>query len=339
MKFSVVIPCHNEEDSIGLLLDTLKPLLIAKLGEDWEVILVDDGSGDSTRDLIQAASDLDCRIKGVFLSRAFGHQPAIFAGLGYATGAYVGVIDVDLQDPPFVLLECLEKATAEKLDVVYAVRRNRQSSHSLKLCYWFFYRLMGLLSSHSWPLDAGDFSVMSHRAVSLLIALPERVRVLRGLRSWIGLHHGYVEYDRPERARGESKYGFLKLMALALNSLFSFSHIPLRLASLIGLLMTGLSLLAALLLLANRLIPQFTFFGYYIGANPGTATIALLLLFLGSLLFLCLGIIGEYLRILVDETKRRPVAIVEDRAGLPTQAVRNDLILEVDPVPPSKIQH
>ena len=94
MKFSVVIPCHNEEDSIGLLLDTLKPLLIAKLGEDWEVILVDDGSGDSTRDLIQAASDLDCRIKGVFLSRAFGHQPAIFAGLGYATGAYVGVIDV-----------------------------------------------------------------------------------------------------------------------------------------------------------------------------------------------------------------------------------------------------
>jgi glycosyltransferase involved in cell wall biosynthesis len=131
MKFSIVIPCHNEEDSIGLLLDTLKPLLIAKFGKDWEVILVDDGSRDSTRNLIQTASDLDRRIKGVFLSRAFGHQPAIFAGLGYATGAYVGVIDVDLQDPPSVLLECLEKATAEKLDVVYAVRRTADESNDL----------------------------------------------------------------------------------------------------------------------------------------------------------------------------------------------------------------
>ena len=328
MQFSLIIPCFNEQDSIGPLLDTLKALLTARFGEKWEIILVDDGSRDSTRAIILGARELDPRIKGVFLSRNFGHQPAIFSGLVYATGTYVGVMDADMQDPPAVLLECLNKASANNLDIVYAVRKNRRSALILKLCYWCFYRLMGLLSSHPWPLDAGDFSVMSHRAVSLIIELPEHVRILRGLRSWIGLRHGFVEYDRPERARGESKYGAVKLTALALNSLFSFSHIPLRLASLIGLLMACVSLVAGLFLLANRFFPHFTFFGYYVGANPGTTTIVLLLLFFGSLLFLCLGIIGEYLRILLDEAKKRPVAIVEARAGLETRLGTSGLVLE-----------
>jgi len=328
MQFSLIIPCFNEQDSIGLLLGTLKPLLTDRYGDSWEVILVDDGSRDSTRATILEARELDPRIKGVFLSRNFGHQPAIFSGLAYATGTYVGVMDADMQDPPAVLLECLSKASAENLDIVYAVRQNRRSSLMLKLCYWCFYRIMSLLSSHSWPLDAGDFSVMSRRAVLLIIELPEHVRVLRGLRSWIGLRHGFVEYDRPVRARGESKYGVLQLMALALNSLFSFSHIPLRLASLIGLLMACVSLVAGLFLLANRFFPRFTFFGYYIGTNPGTTTIVLLLLFFCSLLFLCLGIIGEYLRILVGEAKRRPVAIVEARAGLEAHVAPSKLILE-----------
>jgi glycosyltransferase involved in cell wall biosynthesis len=328
MKFSLIIPCFNEQGSISLLLGTLKPLLTAKFGDRWEVIFVDDGSCDSTRHIILKANKVDDRIKGVFLSRNFGHQPAIFAGLVYATGTYVGVMDADMQDPPAVLMECLDKATTDNLDIVYAVRKNRRSSRILKLCYWCFYRLMGLLSSHPWPLDAGDFSVMSNRAVSLIVELPEHVRVLRGLRSWIGLRNGFVEYDRPVRAHGESKYGVLKLTALALNSLFSFSHIPLRLASLIGLLMACVSLVAGLFLLANRFFPRFTFFGYYVGANPGTTTIVLLLLFFGSLLFLCLGIIGEYLRILVDEAKRRPVAIVEARTGLETRFGNSDLVVE-----------
>lgn len=328
MKFSLVVPCFNESDSIGLLLETLNPLLISKFGENWEIILVDDGSRDSTRDVILKARAADSRIKGLFLSRNFGHQPAIFSGLIYATGDYVGVMDADMQDPPKILMECYDKASSGKLDIVYAVRKNRKSSFILKFCYWFFYRIMGLLSSHPWPLDAGDFSVMSKRAVSLIINLPEHVRVLRGLRSWIGLQHGFVEYDRPQRARGESKYSAFKLMALALNSLFSFSHIPLRLASLVGLLMACFSLIAGVFLLANRFFPHFTLFGYYIGANPGTTTIVLLLLFFGSLLFLCLGIIGEYLRILVDEVKRRPIAIVESRIGLETKVSHPGLVLE-----------
>jgi glycosyltransferase involved in cell wall biosynthesis len=328
MNVSLVIPCFNEQESISLLLGTLKQLLTSKFGDHWEVILVDDGSRDSTRRIILEANKSDHRIKGVFLSRNFGHQPAVFAGLMYATGTYVGVMDADMQDPPEVLMESLDKARVDNLDIVYAVRKTRRSSLILKLCYWCFYRLMGLLSSHPWPLDAGDFSVMSRRAVSLILELPEHVRVLRGLRSWIGLKQGFVEYDRPVRAHGESKYGAVKLVALALNSLFSFSHIPLRLASLIGLMMACVSLVAGIVLLANRFFPHFTFFGYYIGASPGTTTIVLLLLFFGSLLFLCLGIIGEYLRILVDEAKRRPVAIVEARAGLERRFGASNLILE-----------
>ena len=328
MKFSLVVPCFNESESLGLLLETLRPFLISKFGESWEVIFVDDGSRDSTRDVIIKAHEADLRVKGLYLSRNFGHQPAIFSGLVYAVGDHVGVMDADMQDPPEVLLECFTKACEEKLDIVYAVRKSRKSSLTLKFCYWCFYRLMRILSSHPWPLDAGDFSVMSKRAVSLVIDLPEHVRVLRGLRSWIGLRQGFVEYDRPERARGESKYGALKLMALALTSLFSFSHIPLRLASLIGLLMTCASLIAGIFLLANRFFPNFTLLGYYIGANPGTTTVVLLLLFCGSLLFLSLGIIGEYLRILVDEVKRRPIAIVETRIGLNARTTHPDLVLE-----------
>ena len=169
MKFSLVVPCFNESESLGLLLEALRPFLISKFGESWEVIFVDDGSRDSTRDVIIKAHEADLRVKGLYLSRNFGHQPAIFSGLVYAVGDHVGVMDADMQDPPEVLLECFTKACEEKLDIVYAVRKSRKSSLTLKFCYWCFYRLMRLLSSHPWPLDAGDFSVMSKRAVHAVL--------------------------------------------------------------------------------------------------------------------------------------------------------------------------
>jgi dolichol-phosphate mannosyltransferase len=328
MDFSIVIPCYNEGESLGPLIEKLRPLLNHEFQDAWEVILVDDGSRDSTRQIISNACETDHHFKAVFLSRNFGHQSALFSGLIYASGDFVGIMDADLQDPAEVLLECIEKARRENLDIVYAVRKTRKSSLFLKSCYWIFYRLMAALSTHPWPLDAGDFSVMNKRALLLILELPEHVRVLRGLRSWIGLRQGFVEYDRPSRVHGESKYGIFKLVALALNSLFSFSHIPLRLASLVGVVMSLVSIFAVCLLLVNRFFPSFTLFGYYIGENPGTTTIVILLLFLGSLLFLCLGIMGEYLRILVEEAKKRPLAIVEKRIGLQDRIANPSLILE-----------
>src|SRR4051812_15057616 len=160
---SVVIPCFNEQESIPDLLKDLLPRLETATDGAWEVILVDDGSFDKTLSLIQWAHRADPRVRGLILSRNFGHQSAIFAGLAYASGSYVGVMDADLQDPPSVLVECLNKARNEQLDLVYAIRKRRQGSRFLKLAYWAFYRMMHAMAEYSWPLDAGDFSVFNRR--------------------------------------------------------------------------------------------------------------------------------------------------------------------------------
>jgi dolichol-phosphate mannosyltransferase len=186
---------------------------------------------------------------------------------------------------------------------------------------------MSKLAESAWTLDSGDFSVINRKALNLLLRMPEHVRVLRGLRSWIGLKQGFVAYDRPEREQGASKYSIVKLAALASNALISFSNVPLRMASFLGVGMSLASVGLAFLFLLNRLIPQFTVFGYQIGANPGTTTIVVLLLFIGSLLFLCLGILGEYLGVLVKEAKKRPLAIVEEQYGLKHAQPRSSLIV------------
>jgi polyisoprenyl-phosphate glycosyltransferase len=325
---SVVVPCFNEQECIPDLLADLIPKLEIATNRSWELILVDDGSFDETPTVIQSAHEQDHRVRGLILSRNFGHQSAIFAGLAYASGKYVGVMDSDLQDPPAVLVECFEKAQSEQLDLVYAVRKRRQGSRFLKLSYWAFYRIMHAMAEYSWPLDAGDFSVFNRRVAQLVMRLPEHVRVLRGLRFWVGLKQGFVNYERPERGKGESKYNLLKLTALAMNSLTSFSNLPLRLASLVGLSMSVISVVVGILLLLNRFFPRFTLFGYYIGANPGTTTIVILLLAIGSLLFLCIGILGEYLGIVMKEVKRRPVAIVQRQVGIETAPINTSLILE-----------
>ncbi|HJT79728.1 MAG TPA: glycosyltransferase family 2 protein [Chthoniobacterales bacterium] len=327
-RLSVVIPCFNEQECIPDLLAGLLPRLETATSGSWEVILVDDGSYDRTPELIQAENARDGRVRGLLLSRNFGHQSAIFAGIAYASGHYLGVMDADLQDPPAVLIECYEKAQREQLDLVYAVRQRRQGGRALKFAYWIFYRIMHLFAESAWPLDAGDFSIFSRRLAQLVMRLPEHVRVLRGLRSWVGLKQGSINYERPQRDKGESKYSFLKLVGLAMNSLTSFSNLPLRLASVVGLLMSGFSIVLGIFLLINRFFPRFTIFHYYVGANPGTTTIAILLLFIGSLLFLCLGILGEYLGIVMKEVKRRPVAIVHQQIGLKLQPLNRSLILD-----------
>lgn len=335
--FSVVVPCYNEEEGISDLLSDLIPKLEVAAHGAWEIILVDDGSLDRTYEVIRSAHEQNPRVRGLQLSRNFGHQSAIFAGLAYASGNYIGVMDADLQDPPAVLIQCFEKARHEELDLVYAVRKHRREKRFLKFGYWAFYRMMHAMAEYTWPVDTGDFSVFTRKVASLIMRLPEHVRVLRGLRSWVGLRQGFLEYERPSREKGESKYSFLGLCALAINALTSFSNVPLRLASLVGVSMSLISLILSGFFVVNRFFPRFTLFGYYVGANPGTTTVVILLLLIGSLLFLCIGILGEYLGIVMKEVKRRPIAIVQHQLGIKTSAPHYGLVLEADPLEDTKI--
>jgi dolichol-phosphate mannosyltransferase len=317
---SVVIPCYHEEDSLPVLLDIIPAKLNEITAGLWEIIFVDDGSHDRTIDIIKEAYARDQRIKGIQLSRNFGHQPALSVGLDFASGEYCGVMDCDLQDPVEVLVEMYRKCRDEGYDVCYGVRQNRDAPVFLKIGYKLFYRLMHKFSEHSWPLDAGDFCVINRKAKKALLLLPEKIRMLRGLRAWIGLKQAGVPYSRPSRAYGTSKYNFFKLMGLAMRGFTGFSSLPLRLASLIGFALGSLSLIGAGLIVVNRLFPTFSLFGYWIGANPAAATIAVLLCLMNSAILISLGIIGEYINILVKEVKQRPTAIVSDFIGMTCQS-------------------
>ncbi len=325
MHFSLVVPCYNEEDALPHLLDAVTPLLDREAGADWEIILVNDASSDRTLDLIMQAHTRDARIRGVSLSRNFGHQPAVTCGLAFASGEIVGIMDCDLQDAPEALIALYRRVRHDGYDVCFAVRRRRQSGWLMELCYKTFYRLMHGLSEHPWPVDAGDFSVFNRRVHLAILALPETVRVLRGLRSWVGFRQCEIPVDRPARTHGKTKYSWLRLLALALTSLTGFSYVPLRLASLLGLGMGCFSLLLGGLFLFNRLFPKFTILSYWIGANPGTTTVILYVSIVSSMLFFCLGIMGEYLVVMLKELKRRPAAVAQliigDLRPQPSQVV------------------
>ena len=315
MQFSLVVPCYNEELALPHLLAALLPRLDAEVGQDWELIFVDDGSTDRTIELIAKAHATDSRIKGIALSRNFGHQPALACGLAFAAGEIVGVMDCDLQDTPDVLMQLYTKVKHEAFDVCYGVRKRREGSAFNKFCYKAFYYIMRGLSEHPWPRDAGDFSVFNRRVHRTILSMPETVRVLRGLRSWVGFRQAEVAVDRHERAHGRTKYNFFRLLTLALNSLTGFSYVPLRAASLLGIGMGFFSLALGGLFLLNRAFPRFTILSYYIGSNPGATTIILYLSIVSSMLFFCLGIMGEYLVVLVKEVKGRPSAIADRLIG------------------------
>jgi dolichol-phosphate mannosyltransferase len=259
----------------------------------------------------------DSRITGVQLSRNFGHQAAISVGLAYARGHYLGIMDCDLQDPVEVLVRLYESAVRNDLDVCFGVRQTRDAPIVLRAAYSLFYWIMHKVADHDWPRDVGDFCVISFRCQQALLSLPEQSRMLRGLRSWVGFRQEGVPYDRPARLRGTSKYNVARLVALALQGLISFSHIPLRLASVMGVAMGGFSVLTGVAFVVNRLFPKATLFGYWVGANPGIATVVVLISFTLSILFVCLGIVGEYLIVLLHEIKRRPTAIVRGTVGNP----------------------
>jgi polyisoprenyl-phosphate glycosyltransferase len=311
----VVVPCYNEEEMLPCFFNAVIPALEEATDGNWAILCVDDGSRDATFDVISAWRLRDARISGVRLSRNFGHQAALSVGLAYARGRYIGIMDCDLQDPVEVLTELYRTCVRESLDVCNGIRGRRDAPLLLRAAYSAFYRIIEKTAHHPWPRDVGDFCVISARCQQALLALPEQSRMLRGLRSWVGLRQSGIRYDRPARFRGTSKYNVSRLVALALQGLIAFSHIPLRLASFMGLGMGVFSILFGLLILVNRLFPHATLFGYWVGANAGIATVLLFLAFTLSILFLCLGIVGEYLIVLLQEIKRRPAAIIAAVTG------------------------
>jgi glycosyltransferase involved in cell wall biosynthesis len=309
----VVIPCYNEEESIPVLVEKLTPVLEAETAGSWNILFVDDGSRDGTARMIWELHAKDARYRGVRLSRNFGHQPAVWTGIRHARGRFIGVIDCDLQDPPEVLMQLYRKVSGEGFDVCSGVRGKREEAPWwLCAAYKTFYRLMHWLAEHDYTMDSGDFCVFNHRVHAALCAMGECAPVHRGLRSWVGFKQATVAYQRPPRARGQSKYNLTRLFWLAVNNMVNFSTAPLRLATVVGLGMGIVTLVAAMIFTVNRFVPSFRPFGYDINANPGTATMVLYLSFIASALFFCLGILGEYLAVVIREVKRRPVAVVAE---------------------------
>ena len=316
----VVVPCYNEEEALPAFFATAAPALEAATGGRWLIVCVDDGSRDTTFEFIARQHAIDGRVTGVRLSRNFGHQAAVSVGLAFANGDYVGVVDCDLQDPIEVLLDLYRTAVTGGLDVCYGIRARRDAPLMLRLAYSLFYRVVDHLADHHWPKDAGDFCVISRRCHQVLLSLPEHSRMMRGLRAWVGFKQAGIPYHRPARLHGTSKYNLRRLWALAMQGLIAFSSIPLRLASMIGLVMTVVSLLFGLLVLINRLFPKFTILGYWVGANAGVTSILLFGTLITSVMFLCLGIIGEYMIVMFQELKRRPTAVVDAVLGAVAKA-------------------
>jgi glycosyltransferase involved in cell wall biosynthesis len=315
IEFSVVIPVYNEEDVLPKLFPALTAAFDSWVNGHWEVIFVDDGGGDQTAFLIAGRNATDPRFKSVRLSRNFGHQAAVSTGLAFAAGRFIGVIDADLQDPIDILRTMYEACRAGACDVAYGVRKKREVPVLLDLSYKTFYRFMNRFSDHPWPVDAGDFCVLDRKALHLLLQLPETTRILRGLRSWIGLHQMPFSYDRPKRVAGSSKYNLIRLSRLAVDSVIGFSTAPLQFAVIGGLCTSFLCAVITGLFFLNRLVPSFTLFGYSVGASPGVATIVILVSLVSAINFFCLAIIGQYLALVLREVKRRPQAIVREVIG------------------------
>jgi len=316
---SVIVPCYNEQDVLPQLFRRLTDAADS-WGTAWEVICIDDGSRDLTWDILEKQQQIDNRWKGLRFARNFGHQAAVSAGLYHALGDVVMIIDADLQDPPEQLYRFLDK-WREGFQVVYGVRTSRQDKPLKKLLAWGFYRLIASMVTFNIPPDSGDFCLMDRKVVDIMNALPERNKYLRGLRAWCGFRQIGIEFERHARAAGVPQYTFRKSLKLAMDGIFSFSAVPLSLASHLGLLVSGLSLVGTIFTLLQKIFADF-FASYGLRPGPGFTTIVLSILFLGGVQLICLGILGEYLGRIYDEVKCRPPWIIKEAAGLPLQLIR-----------------
>ncbi len=304
---SVVVPCFNEQEVVRDTHRRLSATLAALGGLRYELVYVDDGSRDATRTLLRELQAADAHVRLVLLSRNFGHQLAVTAGIDHARGAAVVLIDADLQDPPEVI-ETMLARWREGYQVVYGVRSERQGETAFKRATArVFYRLLNRLADVDIPLDTGDFRLMDRQVVEALRSMPERDRFLRGMVSWAGFRATAVPYRREPRLAGESKYPLWKMVRFAVDGILSFSHSPLRLATWIGVAASGLALLGMVYAIAMRLFTDVWV--------PGWTLLFVAVTFFGGVQLLSLGIIGEYVGRIYSESKRRPLYLVAERVG------------------------
>jgi len=294
----------NEVETARAFYDRLSAALD---GLEWEFIAVDDGSTDGTTELLRELSADDQRVRVIRLSRNFGHQAALTAGLDHAGGDVVVMIDADLQDPPEEIPRLLDE-WRRGADVVHAVRASREGEPRWRLVLIHaFYRLFGRIARIEAAGNSGDFRLLDSRALTVLTDLRERNRFLRGMSVWIGFEQAVVHYDRDPRYAGATKYSLARLVELGFDAIISFSYVPLRLAAVVGTLVSVVALLGIPVVIALRLAGEYV---------PGIASVTIVLLLLGGIQLLTLGIVGEYLGRSYDEVKRRPIYVVQETVNL-----------------------
>jgi glycosyltransferase involved in cell wall biosynthesis len=304
---SVVAPVYNEQELVGAF---VQRTCAALSGFAFELVLVNDGSSDATPELLDQIAAEDPRVRVIHLSRNFGHQAALTAGLEHAAGDVVAMIDADLQDPPELIPQMVER-WSEGAEVVYAVRRHRPGETAFKLATasWF-YKLFNKLTQVDLEPNSGDFRLLDRRALDALLSMTERSRFLRGMTVWVGFTQTAVPYEREARTAGETKYTLRKMLRFSLDAIASFSHLPLQLATYVGLLSAGVAFVAI------PVVVGLHFAGSYL---PGFGTLTIAILLLGGIQLIALGVIGEYVGRIYDEVKHRPLYIVREERNRPSE--------------------
>jgi dolichol-phosphate mannosyltransferase len=304
---SVVVPCFNEEEVIRTTYGRLVEVLKSLSETEFELVFVDDGSRDHTLSILRTLQVGDSRVRVVAFSRNFGHQIAVTAGLENATGDAVVLIDADLQDPPEIIEQMLT-CWRSGADVAYGVRAEREGETTFKL--WtakVFYRLINHISDVVIPLDTGDFRLMDRKVVDALLSMPERDRFVRGMVAWLGFRQEAIHYKRAARFAGETKYPLRKMVRFALDGILSFSLVPLKLATWMGIATTGLALVGILYAILIRVLTEMWV--------PGWTMLFVACLFIGGIQLTFLGVLGQYVGRIYGEVKRRPLYVVSERLG------------------------
>jgi polyisoprenyl-phosphate glycosyltransferase len=306
-SYSIIIPIYNEEENITEMYRRLN-LVMEALDGETELILIDDGSRDNSLNMMRELHHKDSRVCYLSFARNFGHQIAVTAGLNFAQGEAVVIMDADLQDPPELIFEMIEK-WRQGYHVVYASRLSRKKEGWLKrFTAYAFYRILRRLADVNIPPDTGDFCLMDKQVVDVINSMPERNRYVRGLRAWVGFRQTAVYFERDPRFAGEVKYTFAKSLALAINGIMSLSKVPLRVATYLGLLSAGVALLMMVLVLYWRLFdPTAPLIGFTL--------ITIAMFFLGAVQLICIGILGEYIGRIYEEVKGRPIYTLKETAG------------------------
>jgi dolichol-phosphate mannosyltransferase len=320
MKLSIVVPCFNEEACLGELHQRLSAAARSSVGKDYELVLVNDGSRDGSWPTMQRMAQVDPQVVAINLSRNHGHQLALTAGLDLCRGETILIIDADLQDPPELLGPMLQAMRESGADVVYGVRCSRAGETAFKRATAHgFYRLLSRATEVDIPLDAGDFRLMTRRALDALLAMPEQARFIRGMVAWIGFRQLPIAYDRQQRFAGETKYPLRKMMRFALDALTGFSSAPLKLASHAGLWLS----------LGSLVLIFYIAYAWASGQSiQGWTSLMLVVVILGAIQMFVLALMGEYIGRLYNESKRRPLYIVEDIAGGDGQHARLGYLAE-----------